>query len=296
MAELKVIIEEKNRIIEELKYIIGQKESIINELKEKISHSHNNSLNLSSHHSDIIQKETTILKTSGSGSESLIRTVKMQSSFDPIKDAPKYVSHLIATDKHSDAKDQIIRDFMQIIAHQLDWRRVTTTNPIIKRLLRPHPGFYHFDDGVYNGEMILGEPNGRGKTVLNNGDHYEGEYMNGKKNGKGTYHWVNGDVYDGDHVDGHEHGKGVYRYADGDLYIGDYLHGKRHGFGMLRLESGSTEYGYFKDGQYNGKCIMISPDEQVVSIGELMHNKQDGNWKYYNLRNSQAFSNGQKVI
>lgn len=295
-GEFKLIIQEKNKVIEDLKYIIEQKNEQLSELKEKFKHLQESSLNHSGHLPEVVQKESVITKTTNSDGDLIVQSEKKTTTFlDPEADPPKYVSHVISTEKHSDFKDQIIRDFLHIVVQQLDWRKVHTSNQLIQRLLKPSSGSYAFDDGVYNGDMILGQPNGRGRTALNNGDVYEGDYLHGKKNGKGTYRWKNGDVYEGDHLEGQEHGKGIYRYADGDLYIGDYHNGKRHGFGMLRLKSGTTEYGYFKDGQYNGKCIMISPDEQVVSIGDLKNNKQDGNWKYYNLRDNQVFINGQKV-
>lgn len=298
IAEFKLIIHEKNKVIDELKYIINQKDESIGDLKDKLRHQHEHSMSQSHSglHTETTQKETVATKSSGPGGDQVQTHIEKRStSVDPVTDASKYVNHVMSSEKHSDAKDQIIRDFLHIIVQQLDWRKAHTTNPIIQRLLTPTSGTYSFDDGVYNGDLILGQPNGKGRTNLTNGDFYEGEYLHGKKNGKGTYRWRNGDVYEGDHLEGQEHGKGIYRYADGDVYIGDYLHGKRHGFGMLKLKSGTTEYGYFREGQYNGKCIMISPDEQVVSIGDLKHNKQDGNWKYYNMKDSQVFINGQKV-
>ena len=189
----------------------------------------------------------------------------------------------------------MIKELFDIIVNQLDWRKVKTSNGVIRTMLEPRHGVFRFDDGDYEGEMVGGQPNGIGKTKLDNGDTYSGEYLHGKKSGKGVYRWINGDLYEGEHLEGLEHGKGVYKYSDGDVYIGDYHLGKRHGFGVLKLKSGTTEYGYFRDGQYNGKCIMVSPDEQIVSLGDLRDNKQDGAWKYYHYRENQLYVNGVKM-
>ena len=289
VSELKSVIVEKNRVIDELKFILAQKDQMIVEIKQ------NHSLYASSisaqqdKHSNIPVKHVAPpLQRLNSGEE-------VSGALGLISDISQYVTHVTGSDKPLDQRDQIIRDFMHIIVQQLDWKKAHTSNPIIQRLLRPSSGSYSFDDGNYEGDMIMGLPNGKGRTVLKNGDNYEGEYLHGKKNGRGIYKWKNGDVYEGDHLEGQENGKGIYRYMDGDVYIGDYQHGKRHGFGMLKLKSGTTEYGYFRDGQYNGKCIMISPDEQIVSIGDLKQNKQDGTWKFYNMKDTQVYINGQKI-
>ena len=43
-----------------------------------------------------------------------------------------------------------------------------------------HIGTYTFKDGsVYTGEIKGRKPNGKGKTVFQNGDVYEGEYVKG---------------------------------------------------------------------------------------------------------------------
>ena len=262
LKEYHMLLDEKNKIINELKYLLAQKEETIATLVKKIESS---------------EKSNTMHPQSA--------TVGINGHIDPFS----------TEENSSDQKNQLIKDLLSIITTQLDFKKISTSNLLIKNLLKYKKGKFRFDDGEYEGEMVAGQPNGMGNTVLDNGDAYTGEYLHGKKNGKGVYKWAGGDVYEGDHVDGLEHGKGVYKYADGDIYVGDYVNGKRHGFGVLKLKSGTTEYGYFRDGQYNGKCIMISPDEQVVSIGELINNKQDGSWNYYDFRESKIYVNGAKV-
>ncbi len=271
LTHFKQLVHEKNKVIEELKFIINQKEAVIQGLMGQLKLGGSQGLVAALSGSTVMSQT---LEPFGTGLQS--------QPVEPIQ-------------QHSHQKDQLIKELLDIIVNQLDWRKVRTTNGIIRTMLEPRQGTYRFDDGEYEGELVGGHPNGDGKTRLDNGDTYNGEYLHGKKNGKGVYRWMNGDVYEGDHIDGLEHGKGIYRYADGDVYIGDYLHGKRHGFGVLKLKSGTTEYGYFKDGQYNGKCIMVSPDEQIVSIGDLRDNKQDGTWKYYHYRENQLYVNGIKM-
>ena len=37
------------------------------------------------------------------------------------------------------------------------------------------------DGGDYQGEMMAGKPQGKGKTIYKNGNVYEGEYVKGKR-------------------------------------------------------------------------------------------------------------------
>ncbi len=210
-------------------------------------------------------------------------------------DTDEYFRYIRETERPQDTKDGVIKDLLTIIVEQLDFKQATARHPIVKKLLMPYDGNYKFVDGTYYGQLVLGIPNGEGKTEMDGGDSYTGQYLHGKKNGRGIYRFFNGDVYDGDHQEGHEHGKGMYRYADGDVYIGDYRNGKRHGFGVLKLKSGTTEYGRFSHGNYDGKFIMISADENQVSLGDFAENKQEGIWKYYNFLEQKVYVGGSKV-
>ena len=50
-------------------------------------------------------------------------------------------------------------------------------------------GTYTFKNGdIYNGQLVGGRPNGKGKTQMVNGDTYEGGYLKGKRYGQGTYY------------------------------------------------------------------------------------------------------------
>ena len=162
-------------------------------------------------------------------------------------------------------------------------------------MLKPTFGKFHFADGEYEGDLLGGIPNGKGRTRMTNGDLYIGDYVNGKKNGHGIYKWENGDLYEGEHLDGKEHGKGNYKYADGDRYQGDFKNGMRDGFGFLTLEDGSIQIGHFHEGQYHGRFYIISALEDIVTIGNWLTNQQHGTWKDYEFMSSQVYSDGQLI-
>ena len=90
----------------------------------------------------------------------------------------------------------------------------------------------------------------RGRHVFEDGTIYEGELVLGKPNGFGTRELVNGDLYEGQHKDGFGHGHGTMRYkSDSKLisYIGSWKSGKRDGFGTLILKDSSRLVGDWKN-------------------------------------------------
>jgi hypothetical protein len=280
ITELKGVLLEKNRIIDELRFIISQKDSLL-------------SSGSAMKNQQIFASQ--MQPNQANSGEEKQEAATVSEKVNQISASNTQSGGFVAQGKvATDQKDGLIKELIQIITTQLDWRKVESANSMIKKYVTPIIGKYRFDDGTYEGEIVAGQPNGKGRTVLDNGDAYEGEYLHGMKNGKGVYHWKNGDCYEGDHEAGFENGIGKYTYADGDIYEGEYLEGKRHGLGVLKLRSGTVEFGYFKKGQYNGKCIMISPDEKMVSCGELIENKQHGNWNFYSLTESHGFTKGEK--
>lgn len=86
-----------------------------------------------------------------------------------------------------------------------------------------------------------------------NGDKYEGEILNGLLNGKGKYTWANGDVYEGDFSNNLMHGKGKIVYVNGNIYEGDFVNGKYEGHGKLIYADGRVEEGSFKGGVYTNE-------------------------------------------
>ena len=103
--------------------------------------------------------------------------------------------------------------------------------------------------GVYEGDVVNGEPHGRGKMKYSWGDVYEGDWENGNKHGKGTYKWTDGRVYVGDWKDDLRSGKGVVTYANGDVYDGEWKDGKKHGKGSFTTKNGDVKTGDW----FNGK-------------------------------------------
>ncbi|MGY8714090.1 MAG: hypothetical protein ACKVJ1_09415, partial [Verrucomicrobiia bacterium] len=94
----------------------------------------------------------------------------------------------------------------------------------------------------------------RGRHVFKDGSIYQGELVMGEPNGFGTHNLVNGDIFEGQHKDGFAHGHGTMRYKSEstlDRYVGNWKSGKRNGFGTLILEDSSRLVGDWKNGNLN---------------------------------------------
>ena len=93
-------------------------------------------------------------------------------------------------------------------------------------------GRHIFKDGsIYEGQLVMGEPDGYGKHELANGDIYEGQYKSGLAHGHGTMKYKSDDKL--------------------DQYVGSWKSGKRNGFGTLVILDGSTLVGDWKNDSMN---------------------------------------------
>lgn len=101
---------------------------------------------------------------------------------------------------------------------------------------------------------VAGQPHGKGKVTLLNGDIYDGEYKDGRPNGegKGIITSTNDDIYTGEYKDGLRNGKGKYTYTNDDIYDGewkdDLFHGKGKGISLRQTATCTTESGKIVSG------------------------------------------------
>ena len=136
-----------------------------------------------------------------------------------------------------------------------------------------------YKDGVYEGGLVDGKRNGKGKYTWNNGDVYEGDFVQDKRTGKGKLSWSNGDVYVGDFVEGKRSGKGKYTWKDGDVYEGDFVDGKRSGKGKLSWSNGDVYVGDFVEGKRTGKGKYTWKNGEVYD-GDFIDGKLSGKGRY----------------
>ncbi|MDR0872110.1 MAG: hypothetical protein LBN27_01415 [Prevotellaceae bacterium] len=134
-------------------------------------------------------------------------------------------------DRDNDTLNETIRDIEQAKTNQKERRKIMNSNVTNGKLTLPN-------GGKYEGEILNGEPNGKGVVKYDNGTTFEGTFRNGLPNGKCRQEWVNGmyleSVYkDGEPVDGID--KCKFIYDDGSYYEGDCINGnpEPNGWGKM---------------------------------------------------------------
>jgi hypothetical protein len=148
-------------------------------------------------------------------------------------------------------------------------------------LIKPAKGKIELWGGVYEGDLVNGEPYGHGKLTQGGGSEveiYEGDWVDGRFQGKGKKSYDDSVasmhfVYEGDFFEGNEHGKGKFTDVDGSVYEGDWVNGLKHGKGKLIDADGNIYVGDFVKNKFHGKGKLTHADGRV----------QEGDWKEGNF-------------
>lgn len=148
-------------------------------------------------------------------------------------------------------------------------------------------GTYYWDSGaVYQGDWVNGKREGTGTMTYDDGTVYKGKWKNDQRNGKGKITFTNGNVYDGQWKDDKYHGTGTFTWANGTVYKGDWSKGERTGEGTMTWPSGDKYVGEFKNGNRHGKGTYYYPDGSVYEgdwvdgdrTGKGTLTWKDGSW------------------
>lgn len=107
------------------------------------------------------------------------------------------------------------------------------------------------DGAQYDGDMVNGIIEGKGRMLWPNGDRYTGAFKNGQFQGHGRLEFAGGAVYAGEFTNGAITGSGTLHYANGDRYTGKLNYGRAHGRGVLETRGGLYE-GEFRNDRYHG--------------------------------------------
>ena len=137
--------------------------------------------------------------------------------------------------------------------------------------------------GYFEGYLSYkGEPEGKGKKVLENGDVYDGDFSSGLPWGRGEIYFTNKSHYKGDFVRGHPHGRGKYTYANGNIYSGNFVNGKFDGNGKVTIHylNGSSYEGWYHNGMCHGEGKLTFKNGDYL-IGNFHEGVVFGTCKYY---------------
>ena len=113
-----------------------------------------------------------------------------------------------------------------------------------------------------------------GRHIFKDGSIYEGQLVMGQPNGFGSHEFLDGNIYEGQHKNGLAHGHGTMRYKSVDnldQYVGHWKSGKRDGFGTLILEDGTRLVGNWKDDNFH-------VGEYIANSGVIMSGLWDNEY------------------
>jgi hypothetical protein len=121
----------------------------------------------------------------------------------------------------------------------------------------------------YDGTVVKGKLQGRGKLSLSTSYTYTGDFVDGQFEGSGTESWSRGDRFEGRYANGYRNGWGTYYFTNGDSKAGEWKDDK--------LQDGFQTYdwGVSKD-HYEGKVANDDPNGPGFLIDKT--GKHEGNW------------------
>lgn len=155
-----------------------------------------------------------------------------------------------------------------------------------------------YNGGSYVGEILNGQPNGKGILTFASGDElhrvsYDGFWKDGNQQGEGSMIWENGDKYVGFWENGNMSNKGSFYWADGSMYVGEWKKSKRNGVGVFYYapENSSSlvsNEGNWVDNKEYGQRTIVWKDGTKY-VGSWDENKRNGQGTDYYL-------NGDKLV
>lgn len=136
-----------------------------------------------------------------------------------------------------------------------------------------------YKNGVYNGYVSNGLPNGAGELDLPNGEKYIGSFSEGEFNGPGVYRYLDGSNYDGMWFEGQIHGYGTLTFADNSYIYANFVEGEPQGICVYQNANGDVYEGELKDGKRTGKGRFVWTNGDIYE-GYYVDGEREGRGKY----------------
>ena len=162
----------------------------------------------------------------------------------------------------------------------------TSATPAAAKGPSGHVNFRWPNGDVFDGQMLEGKRNGKGKMVWASGQTYDGDWRDDIATGEGSLVFVNGDRYQGQVRNGIPQGRGKKQFGNGDTYDGNFENGIADGEGVHTQRDGSRYTGQFKAGIKHGRGKYAWASGQVYE-GEWVDDRPEG-------KGSLTFANGDR--
>ena len=124
----------------------------------------------------------------------------------------------------------------------------------------------------------------KGEIIDDYENKYEGEIINGEANGKGKKTYKDGRIFEGEFKNNKREGYGTLLRPDGTKYIGNYKNDLQEGNGININKDGKELHGLFHNGKViKGQSIMYYNEPNIHSMhftnyyeGDFQNNKREG--------------------
>ena len=209
-------------------------------------------------------------KTGEAGASSIAKAIKQGSNFSQQGYQSKIAPSTFASMSPAD-KDILLAEVFKIVLTQGDLSKAKPTNAHIKTLMARSLNKFTLPSGEqFEGEVIDGIANGKGKSIFTNGDGsvYEGNFTGGDEQGQGTIKFKNGDVLKCETFNkSNPYGLAQYVYADKSEEWQCYNEkGQRTGPFTYTDKDGMIYYGQYKGDKEDGIEVRIPKKQDSLAL------------------------------
>lgn len=186
-------------------------------------------------------------------------------------------------------KNAMLAEALQILTSSVDSSKHASNNMVLNQMLVKTIGKCVNGRGdEYEGELINGAANGKGRVREKNGDIYEGPMLNGRRNGEGKFTEANPAGFNGrvTYLNEVALGKTVFnsntrsnfsKTSEGGFdragqYAGPYVN---------LSHEGDTAYELYSNNLREGPFVVIANDKSSIALAEFKEDKEVSPLAFY---------------
>jgi hypothetical protein len=169
-------------------------------------------------------------------------------------------------------KDAVLVEVLRLIVAKGDAAQIKTNNVHLKRELMKQTQKIVTNGEIFDGEVIDGVANGRGKVKLTNGGDFEGYFIGGFRRAKGVTKHPNiiEESFYGE--EGQQEGASVHKAANGSFQTFFNERGLRSGPGFSDSAT-EQQFELFIANRKNGFTVKVTKDHKTLSLQDFKDDK-----------------------
>lgn len=183
-------------------------------------------------------------------------------------------------------KDQLLVDVLKLIVTKGDPAQIKTNNVHLKKELVKQTQKIVVNGEIFDGEVIDGIANGRGRVKLTSGADFDGYFVGGFRKAKGTTkhpNLVEEAIYG---EEGQLEGASTHKAANGTFFTFFNERGLKNGPAYTDSPN-EQQFDLYIANRRNGVTVKIAKDKKTLSLQEFKDDKQSGPVVEYALKAAQ---------